>query len=373
MEKVVSLFGVQPIRIGGVEVFTRELTRQLASKGARHVAIFGGKPIEAVARYLDLPNLSIEVVPTLEASLWQSLGPVDVILRRHRPDTLHIHFVDFLGPLVWLARLRGVRRIYFTAHGSHPPDHVPRRAVMWKRFAARAINWPLTGVFCVSEYTRRAFTTVDFISRDRVHLLYDAIELPDLPQQTDFRRRFGIPEEKDLVVQVSWIIPEKGVPDLLDAAKLVIEKRPGTHFAIVGDGEYLEGYRQRTRELGLAGSVTFTGMLENPMRDGVYAAADVFCLASRWQEAFGWVIAEAMSFEKPVVATNVGGIPEVVEDGKTGTLSPPGNPARLADSLLRLLGDLELRRRFGRAARERVESNFELRSNIGKLVKHYAI
>jgi glycosyltransferase involved in cell wall biosynthesis len=109
------------------------------------------------------------------------------------------------------------------------------------------------------------------------------------------------------------------------------------------------------------------------MQDGVYAATDVFCLASRWQEAFGWVLAEAMVFEKPVVATRVGGIPEVVEDGRTGLLAAPGDVAGLADRLIRLLNDPALRLRMGQAGRKTAAEKFDLRRTVAEVLSLYRL
>jgi glycosyltransferase involved in cell wall biosynthesis len=375
METVVSLFGVQPLRIGGVERFARELSVQLGQKGISSVLVFGGNPSDPVKQFLDLPNVKLEVIATLEASLWDSLPKVAEIFRRENPSIVHFHFVDFVGPLPWLSRMRGVEKVYFTAQGSHPEGFIPHRAAAWKRLAARAINAPLTDVFCASDFVRRSLLTADLAPLERVHRLYNAVELPPLNDRPErgfaFRRRFDIPLDQELVTQVSWLIPEKGVDDFLAAAKLVRSKRPKTHFAIVGNGEFLERYRALSRSMDLAGALTFTGMLDDPMRDGAYAASDVFCLPSRWQEAFGWVIAEAMAWGVPVAATSVGGIPEIVEDGQTGVLCQPGHPDQLAEKLLHLLDNSALRQEMGRAGRDRAARHFELHSNVAELLRHY--
>ena len=225
---------------------------------------------------------------------------------------------------------------------------------------------------------RRCLVTQNLLPAERFQRIYNAIPLPTLQPRADadaaaqFRSRFGIPPDKQLVVQVSWIIPEKGIADMLDAAKLVLERNARAHFAFVGNGDWLDRYRAKANELGIASSVTFTGLMENPMAEGVFPAADIFCLASRWQEAFGWVLTEAMGFEKPVVATRVGGIVEIVRDGETGFLVPPENPPQLADAILRLL-DHPQRRQMGEAARREVEQRFDLRQVVKELVQAYGI
>lgn len=378
METVVSLFGVQPLRIGGTEAFTRELSLQLAGRGWRHVAVFSGPPAPAVSEYFaDLNNLTIGCVPEMEMSTLGGVPAVRRILAGERPRIVHFHFTNFLGPFPWLARLAGAEKVFFTAHGSSPTGFVPHRAPFWKRLTARVINRPLTQVICVSENVRHILRTVDMIPGSHLQRVYDAIYVPSLEdaqtQGLGFRRRFGIPVDKDLVVQVSWIIPEKGVPDLLEAAKLVLAEKPNTHFAFAGNGDYTEEYQQLAKTLGIADSVTWCGILGNPMKEGIYAAADVFCLLSRWEEAFGWVIAEAMAFEKPVVSTTVGGIPEVVEEGVTGLLGPRNRPEIAARHLLRLLGDQDLRKRMGQAGRRRVAEKFSLPDGVRALLGHYGI
>jgi glycosyltransferase involved in cell wall biosynthesis len=378
METVVSLFGVQPLRIGGAEIYTRELSLQLAERGWRHVAVFSGPATPAVREYLaDLPNLTLESIPAIEDSAVNGAKAVWKALSRHRPKILHFQFTSLIGPYSWLGKLAGAEKVFFTAQGSSPTGFVARRAPLWKRLAARVVNAPLTGVFCISDNVRQILRTQDMVPAERLHRLYNAIYIPELAGSVEqglaFRRRFGIPIDKELVVQVSWVIPEKGVPDLLEAARLVLAKRPNTHFAIAGNGNYTGEYQRAAAHMGIGGSVTWCGLLENPMRDGVYAAADVFCLLSRWEEAFGWVIAEAMSFERPVVATAVGGIPEVVADGVTGLLGPRSKPEVAAGHMLQLLGDAELRRRMGVAGRKRVEEMFELRRGVQEVVRHYGI
>jgi glycosyltransferase involved in cell wall biosynthesis len=212
---------------------------------------------------------------------------------------------------------------------------------------------------------------------NRFRCIYNGIEATETPDSLEsgrtFRHRFGIPEDHELVIQVSSLIPEKGVSDLLQAARLVLAQHPNTHFALVGDGAGEEDFRRQARELGIAESVTFTGLVEDPLKEGVYAASDIFCLASRWQEAFGLVLGEAMICARPVVATRVGGIPELVEDGRTGLLAATGNPPDLAAKLLQLLRDPALRLEMGRAGRVAAQTKFNLKEKVREIVSLYQL
>ena len=374
---VVAVFGIAPVRIGGAEVFTRELARQLEPRGAHLVGVFSRAPQGAVAEYLRAPNLKIEAITELETSMISPLRPLAKILKRTRARILHLQFVNFISAFPWLARTCGVDQVYFTAQSSNPPGFQAQRAPVWKRTAVRCVNAPLSKVFCISDYTRRSLVDLDVLPAERFELIYNAILPPDLTcaarRRAEFRARFAIPADCELITQVSWIIPEKGIPELLEAARIILRERPRTRFAIVGSGAFETEYKRRAEAMGIAGSITWTGLMENPMEEGVYAATDIFCLASQWQEAFGWVLAEAMSFEKPVVATSVGGIPEVVQDGVTGLLSPAADSQALAGNLLRLLENPQLRREMGQAGRLAVDAKFNLQRNVAQLLTHYRL
>jgi glycosyltransferase involved in cell wall biosynthesis len=114
-------------------------------------------------------------------------------------------------------------------------------------------------------------------------------------------------------------------------------------------------------------------MVDDPFGEGVFQAADVVCQFSRWEEVFGWMIAEAMAHGKPVVATRVGGIPELITEGVTGHLVTRGDARAMSESVLRLLADPALRERMGAAGCEVVRSKFNLRTNVAKLVESYGI
>jgi glycosyltransferase involved in cell wall biosynthesis len=104
-----------------------------------------------------------------------------------------------------------------------------------------------------------------------------------------------------------------------------------------------------------------------------FAAADIVCQLSRWEEVFGWMIAEAMAHAKPVVATRVGGIPELIMDGVTVHLVDRGDTQEMSDRILTLLDDPTLRARMGQAGRETVSAKFDLRKNVAQLITAYGI
>jgi glycosyltransferase involved in cell wall biosynthesis len=140
---------------------------------------------------------------------------------------------------------------------------------------------------------------------------------------------------------------------------------------LVGEGADREQFTKEAEALGIADHITFTGLIQDPFGEGVFESADIVCQLSEWEELFGWMIAEAMAYGKPIVATNVGGIPELVHDGVTGFLVPRGDAASAAAKLAALAADPQLRRKLGDAGRKLVEENFNLQRNVSQLVELY--
>src|ERR1051325_10522875 len=375
MQTAVSVFAVKPSRIGGTETFARELSGQLEQRDGQSVLCFLEEPGEHVRAFLQLSNVAIETVPHSTHFNLSAAAKLARIIRHYSPDVLHLHFTGFIGPYVWLARLLGVKKIFFTDHSSRPADHNLRRAPLWKRGLTRAINWPLTKVICVSEYGFRCLTSLALLAKDRFALVYNAVDrsrvLTDACRAAEFRRRYGVPADRIVVVQVSWMIPEKGIQTLLKTAQLLLTQNKKAHFVLVGEGNYRQQFMDEAVQLGIADHVSWTGLIEDPIAAGVYDAADIVCQLSQWEELFGWMIAEGMAHAKPTSATRVGGIPELVADGVSGFLVERDDAREAAEKLQLLIENESLRREMGQAGRELVAKKFDLTANVAQLVELY--
>ncbi len=368
---------MKPFRIGGTETFARELSLQLQKRGVHSVLCFLQPPTEEVQNFLSLPNVSIEVLAEATDLNWTATKSLARIIRKHRPSLLHLHFTGFLGAYPWLARLLSVRKIFFTDHSSRPVGYSPRRAPQWKRLIARVVNRPITRVVCVSRFGTRCLTTLDLLPESRYELVYNAVDLsrvsPDPERAIEFRKRYGIPDNRVVIVQVSWMIPEKGIPQLLETARLLVAKNRNVHFVLVGEGSDREQFTKEAEAMGLADYITWTGLVTDPFGEGVYDVADAICQLSEWEELFGWMIAEGMAYEKPIVATRVGGIPELVRDGVSGFLIERGDCNLAATQLDKLARDPELRKTMGQAGRAIVNEKFDLRRNVARLIELYGV
>jgi glycosyltransferase involved in cell wall biosynthesis len=377
MPTLLSVFGVEPRRIGGTESFARELSRQLGERGWKSVLCFLSEPTGEVRQFLDLPNVSFATLADSTDGGRDARRNLIEIVREHRPEIVHLHYISFLNLYSWAARRHSVRQVFFTDHHSRPAGYVQVRAPLWKRAAARLINQPVTKVICVSNYGYECMTRFGLLPRNRFEMIYNGVDLArvktDPHLALEFRRRYSIPEDRAIVTQVSWMIPEKGIADFIETARLVIARNPKVQFVLVGDGAHRDGYMKDAAAMGLDGHITWTGMVDDPFGEGVFHAADIVCQFSRWEEVFGWMIAEAMAHRKPVVATRVGGIPEVITDDVTGHLVERGDVRAMSGRILELLDDPELRLRMGDAGRETVAGKFDLRKNVTLLIDSYGV
>jgi glycosyltransferase involved in cell wall biosynthesis len=377
MPTVLSIFGVEPSRIGGTETLARELSKQLAQRGWQSVLCFESEPIGEVKAFLDLPNVSIEVLRCSSDPTHKTIRRLAALIRQHKPEIVHTYFTGFVSMMPWLAQLLSVDKVFFTDQSSRPSDYIPQRAPLWKRVLVRFINYPITKVICASEYGFNCLTTLDLLPESRYEVIYNAVDLsrvlPDQARAESFRQRFAIPAEKKTIVQISWVIPEKGIADLLEMARLLHAENVPAHLVVVGDGPYRDYYTEQAKIKGISDSVTWTGLIKDPFGEGVFDAADIVCQLSNWQELFGWMIAEAMAYRKPVVATRVGGIPELVDHAETGFLVARGDSRSAAQHVKTLIEDRDSREQLGAAGREKVEEKFNLERNVAELVRLYSI
>jgi glycosyltransferase involved in cell wall biosynthesis len=377
MPKLVSVFGVDPVRIGGTETFARELSRQLAPHGWESTLCFQSQPTAEVYDFLKLPNVSFDIVNHAGSQSWPTIRSFARVLKRNRPDIVHLHFTGFLTVFPWLAKMFGARQVFFTDHTSRPTGFVAQSAPLFKKGLVRIINWPLTKVICVSGYGYQCLTQLGLLPNERFRMIYNGVDLSrvqgDRDQALKFRRRYKIPESRTVVLQVSWIIPEKGIKELLRTAQFVLQHRQDVQFVIVGEGAYREQYMKEAELMGLGDHVTWTGLVQDPFGEGVFKAPDIICQLSNWEEVFGWMIAEAMAHEKPIVATRVGGIPELVEDKVSGFLVERGDISDAADAILKLIDDPARRALMGEKGREICERKFSLATNITELIRAYGV
>jgi glycosyltransferase involved in cell wall biosynthesis len=191
-----------------------------------------------------------------------------------------------------------------------------------------------------------------------VTLIYNGVDLDRYDHQEPcctLREEYGLPESGPIVGVVARLEPEKGHPTLLEAWPTVLASQQDATLLVVGEGSRREALEAQAAELDLGPRVVFTGRRDDV--PAVTAALDVAVLPS-YREAQGLSILEAMALSRPVVASAVGGIPEMIDDGVTGLLVPPRDAPALAEAILRLLADHPLADTLARAAHDLVHERF---------------
>jgi glycosyltransferase involved in cell wall biosynthesis len=207
------------------------------------------------------------------------------------------------------------------------------------------------------------------VPRNRVSVIHNGVDLsrytmPGKASESDPSRHAPV------VGTFGSLVPHKGQATFLEAAALVLKKRPDAEFIIMGRGPDLPRLRQRSQELGVMRRVTFTAgsnmATHAPNSDigkleAVYLRDfDIFVEPST-QEGLGLSVLQAMAWARPVVASGVGGLYSIVEDGRTGFLVPKENPPAMAEAILKLLSDPQKRIEMGLRGRERIASQFDIR------------
>ena len=292
--------------------------------------------------------------PEPASDLLQSQGVPVTHLRRGRFDP------RILTDLVSLARQRGARILH--VHGYAASDfgrlaarHVGAGLVLHEHFADprmpayqgladRALASLTDRAIAVSQSTADFLVQQRHVPKERVRLIWHGAPLDDFApvdreRARDTRRALGLPDDAVVVGSIARLNEQKGHRYLVDAAALVLARRPDVRLLVVGDGDLAQPLREQAHALGILDRVLFTGH-RTDVRD-LLGAIDVFAIASTY-EGTPLSLFEAMAAGKTIVSTAVDGCREVLEDGVTGLLVPPRDPGALAAALLRVVEDRAL-------------------------------
>lgn len=342
-----------PARVGGLERVVQGLAIWTARAGHRVTVMAVSGPGADLGEFLaPLERAGIPVV-RVESGGRRYLAERRVIrehLQRMRPDVLHTHGYrcDLLhgGP----ARRLGIATVS-TLHGS---SRMGGLSHLFEWLQERALA-RFDGVVAVSEPLRRSLLARG-VPEERLHLIPNGWVPPGeyLDQETA-RRELGLPQDRMIIGWIGRLIPIKGCDVFLEALAGLGPDTPAWHGVIVGDGPERAALEEQAHSLEIAGQVTFAGSVPEAAR--IVKALDLFVLSSR-SEGTPMTILEVMGAGVPVIATAVGGVPEVVDAPRAGWLVPPEDPVTLARTLQMVMGDYDRRTNRGRAGRDRAEQAY---------------
>lgn len=364
------LMFIHSMDLGGSETQCVEVACHLAREGYSVTVgcLSAGGPLEAKVREA---GLKLAVFPVrgslLRPNAFIQMLRLVAFIRKESftvVQTNDLYSNLFAVPAAWLARVpviissrRDLSRWWW---------YTPAR-----RKILRRVQELSTRILVNSEAVRQELLTRDGFAPDKIQVVYNGIDATRFLQAAP-RREHVLPEvsanQKLIIMVANMHIAVKGHSDLIEAARIVRETCPEARFLLAGDGEMRTFFEDQVRTARLEEMFVFLGHRTDI--PALLACCDIGVLASR-SEGLPNAVLEYMAAGLPVVATTVGGVPEIIENEVNGLLIPPEDPAALSGALIRLLRDEQMRRRLAEAGRERVLARFNFASVLASLRQLY--
>ncbi|MDI6869842.1 MAG: glycosyltransferase family 4 protein [Bacillota bacterium] len=329
------------LETGGTEQHVLNLARALKD---RHSITLAAPPGPLGERFA-AEGIPLIPFPRFDRDLrggWRSFRQAIAELRRQGTDIYHVHAAI---ELVLLTRLLGGKPLVYTVHGffgpSAPTDY---------RLAALVANRAAERVICVSRIERERLVASG-LKPEKAAVVWNGVPQPRTPAPAEvaaFRERFHLSPERTLIGAIGRLEKQKGLEYLIEACARLKARGLDPQLVLAGDGRERPALEQQAASLGV--DSVFTGFLGEHERDAALASLDIYAMPSIG-EALPLALIEAMGAGKAIVATTVGGIPEIVADGESGFLVPPRDVDSLADRLDQLSRSVDLRQSLGEVAR----------------------
>jgi len=364
------LYLITTLDVGGAEVHLLSLVKGLQKVGPYEfevVYLKGYGTLEADFARLGVPVRKVSLERWTD--LPQALGRLVALMRVHRYSLVHTHLLkaDFVGAMA--ARVARVPVVISSKHN----DERPLRNSVWGFLHGLSTRLD-DQVIVISDHVGEYMAAVGRVDRRKMRRIYYGLDwaVYDEPMAGPaVREEFQLGDETFVLGIVARLAPQKGYRYLLEALTQVIAKRPEVRLLIVGDDPFYNfraELKAWVQTLRLQNHVIFTGIRHDVPR--LMRGLDLLVSPSLW-EGFGLVLLEAMAARKPILASRVSAIPEIVVDGETGRLVPPGDTDALAQGILYFLEHPDEGCRMGQAGRERLERLFPLRKMIAETAEVY--
>lgn len=359
-EKRLRVLHVTATTTGGVGLLILFLVKHLDPRAFDLSVAFGRGYL--LDRQFDAAGIRVHTLSTSRGfGIWSLIkGTCQVyrILIRGRYDLVQSHTSvgGVIGRLAgWAARTPVV---LWTVHGwgAHPGHPAWKRALL--RAIEAALDWFTDHYVAVSEDLRDQGVRAGIYRAKKVTIIPNGLQFDHLPVAFDAaakRKAMGIPAGVPVIGTVTRFEPQKANEMFLRSVERILEQAPNVVILIAGDGPERPELEALAAQLGIAERVTFLGWRDDAVE--LLGAMDVFCMSSRW-EGCPMVLLEAMAMRCPVVATDIGGVREIVVPGETGYLVALDDPDAMAQAVLRLLASPDQGERMGAAGRQRVERHF---------------
>ncbi|MBI1314232.1 glycosyltransferase [bacterium] len=346
------------LHIGGAEVLAAGLARALSDRFRFVFACLDD--VGCLGEQLRDDGFTVELLGRKDGIDWRCGRRLGVFLKTQQVDVLHAHqYTPFFQSLVGrLSRWR--TPIVITEHGRHFPDSRSAKRVAVNRLLMRRRD----RVIGVGASVRRALIANEGISADRVEVIYNGVDLSpfeavsnNVSLRREVRSELELADDEQTILQVARLNPLKDHLTAISAVRKLRDGGVSARLILVGEGEERPKIEAAVRDAGLQKHVTLLGARRDISR--LLSAADAFLLSSI-SEGIPLTLIEAMAAGVPVVSTDVGGIPEVIQHGTTGLLAPARDDGRLAKHLQRALTDSAFRSAVISAAQNKARERFSL-------------
>lgn len=341
------LFVINSLNYGGAERYVSVLSHALVEQGDKVVIIStGGALVEQLNKKVS--HRKVDSIPdSSRDGLIKTARSIEIICKSNQIDLVNCNSVTAFRAANLARRLIQAPVIY-TAHAVEQ-SKLP--------VIGAELDKSVDKVIAVSNFIKHHLIKTGLIS-SKINLIYHGVDTNKFKERSvdsSIKTSLGIKSDEGVVMCVARLESEKGIDRLIMSVPVVRSRGNHIKIVIVGGGSRRKEYEKLSNLLGVKDAVLFLGSREDVA--DLLGIADVFCLPSI-NEALSFAILEAMAEGKPVVATKVGGIPEVVVDQVTGLLVPPGDIRGLAKSINLLLENKPLAKQLGASAKKRIEDRF---------------
>jgi glycosyltransferase involved in cell wall biosynthesis len=320
-------------------------------------------------KLLNIPFLLRRINPFFDLLTFFSLY---ILLIKENPTIVHSHTskAGLLGRFA--ARLAGVPIIVHTPHGhvffGYFGPFKTKIFILLEKLAARLTDKIIT----LSNREKEDYLSFKIAEEDKFSVICSGVGLnkfkeSPLSEKQNLKKELGIPENSIIAGTAGRLVPVKGPEFLIKAARYIISRYPDAYFIFTGDGPLEQDLKRRALKMGISENIIFLGWRDNIAQ--IISIYDIFVLPSL-NEGMGRVLAEAMALGKPIVASNIGGIPDLVIHGDNGFLVPPKNPKQLAKYIQVLIEDKDKRQKMGLRGKE-MSLNFGAGRMIEKIASLY--
>jgi len=375
MRKIKVAHIITRLNSGGAQEIALSIASGLDKQVFETIFISGSQDInmDMVKRW----EMEVKIIPELIREInplkdLKALAKLYFFIKDNKFDIVHTHTskAGILGRIA--AKLAKVPIIFFTPHGSifHSIYYGPIATFLLGRLENFAASFTDKIITC-SENEKKDFLDNKVGSCDKYITIYWGIRQDNFLKSYDIlakRRELGMSENVILIGNVARLVPEKGHLFCLESFKIVVDKFPNAKLFIIGDGILKPDIEAKINELNLNNNVIMLGYRRDVAE--ILASLDISLHTSIW-EGTPVAIIEAMLMAKPIIASRVGGIPELIEDGSTGILVSPYDKEALAQAIMRLINDKAQASKMGEAARQSAQDKFNLELMIKNITKIY--